>query len=72
MTLFLSFDISGPEPREINRERFNSEKERSKLITRARADQHLTPPGSKFLILEVGHEPKSYLLEDAEVMTRRV
>ncbi len=65
MTLFLTFDISGPEPRELNRERFSTEKERSKLITRAQADQQLAPPGAKLWIVEMGHTPRSYPLEDA-------
>ncbi|HWQ66261.1 MAG TPA: hypothetical protein VN372_05255 [Methanospirillum sp.] len=64
MSLFLSFDISGAEPREINRERYTTEKERLKLVGRAKTDQQLAPPGAKFLICEVGKEFRLYPLED--------
>ncbi len=64
MTLFLTFNTSGSEPVEINRERFSTEKERVNLIRRAQTDKSLIP-GARIQVIEIGNETRAYPLEDA-------
>lgn len=64
MTLFESFDISGAEPIPLHREQFTNEKQRNKLLDRARTDKAASP-FMQIVIVEVGKTTKTYPLEEA-------
>jgi|GEM_PF-4599724 len=64
MSLFESFDISGAEPIPLHREQFTNEKQRNKLLDRARTDKAASP-FMQIQIHEIGKDGRVYMLEDA-------
>ena len=60
-----SFDISGPEPRIFNQERYTTEKERTRLIDKAKTDA-TNSPGAVLWIVDITPTGiHSYPLEDS-------
>lgn len=59
------FDISGPEPRLFNQERYENEKQRAKLLNRAKEDAHNSPVSRLWVVDVTSNGVSSFALEDA-------
>lgn len=59
------FDISGPEPRLFNQERYENEKQRAKLLNRAKEDAQNSPVSRLWVVDVTSNGVSSFALEDA-------
>ncbi len=59
------FDISGPEPRQFHQERYETEKQRAKLLNRAKEDAQNSPVSRLWVVDVTTHGISSFALEDA-------
>lgn len=59
------FDIAGPEPRQFHQERYETEKQRTKLINRAKEDAANSPASQLWIVDVTNHGIETYQLEES-------